>query len=149
MLFIDPVVDVFVDPCNPEYTEPTIREKEKFYDWTKRFQNFFDAMPTFDCTELCQAPSKFYSGIPWLAKPSDGGTLTLVDSSKVVIEWQLWTDALTSENYTVMMNGEELGSTGSEVGYFQGIRYKIQERGTNKVRTIRLMLQATDDTDAQ
>ena len=36
-MFIDPVVDVFVDPCEPSYRQPTTREKEKFQHWTQRY----------------------------------------------------------------------------------------------------------------
>ena len=36
-MFIDPVVDVFVDPCEPSYRPPSLREKEKFHEWTQRY----------------------------------------------------------------------------------------------------------------
>ena len=36
-MFIDPVVDVFVDPCDPGYRMPSLREKEKFHEWTQRY----------------------------------------------------------------------------------------------------------------
>jgi hypothetical protein len=35
-MFIDPVVDIFVDPCDPKYRQPSQREKEKFHEWTQR-----------------------------------------------------------------------------------------------------------------
>lgn len=35
-MFIDPVVDIFVDPCEPTYRKPEQREKEKFVEWTQR-----------------------------------------------------------------------------------------------------------------
>ena len=38
-MFIDPVVDVFVDPCEPTYRQPSRREKEKFHHWTQRYSN--------------------------------------------------------------------------------------------------------------
>ena len=37
-MFIDPVVDVFVDPCDPTYRRPSRREKEKFLHWTQRYR---------------------------------------------------------------------------------------------------------------
>ena len=37
-MFIDPVVDIFIDPCNPEFRKPEQREKEKFVEWTQRYQ---------------------------------------------------------------------------------------------------------------
>ena len=39
-MFIDPVVDVFVDPCDPTYRRPSRREKEKFLLWTQRYKIF-------------------------------------------------------------------------------------------------------------
>jgi len=38
-MFIDPVVDVFVDPCEPTVRQPSRREKEKFHQWTQRYSN--------------------------------------------------------------------------------------------------------------
>lgn len=36
--FIDPVVDVFADPCHPSFRKPEQREKEKFVEWTQRLE---------------------------------------------------------------------------------------------------------------
>jgi len=71
-MFIDPVVDIFVDPCNPGFRPPSQREKEKFHEWTQRFQAVFSSLPPFNCSERCQAPATFFSGLPWLTHPENG-----------------------------------------------------------------------------
>ncbi len=35
-VFIDPVAQIFVDPCNPKYTQPEQREVEKFIEYTDK-----------------------------------------------------------------------------------------------------------------
>ncbi len=35
-VFIDPVVHIFVDPCNPKYSKPEPREIEKFIEHTDK-----------------------------------------------------------------------------------------------------------------
>ena len=42
-MFIDPVVDVFVDPCDPSFRKPEQREKEKFVEWTQRYLDHPDS----------------------------------------------------------------------------------------------------------
>ena len=48
-MFIDPVVDVFVDPCEPSYSPPSLREKEKFHEWTQRYVYCVVGMTQFFC----------------------------------------------------------------------------------------------------
>jgi hypothetical protein len=36
MFFIDPIVNIFVDPCNPNWIEPEEKEKEIFKDEVSR-----------------------------------------------------------------------------------------------------------------
>ena len=93
VMFIDPVVEIFSDPCKPYYVGASIQEKEKFQEWTSKFEYLFDEYPPFDCAERCQAPNPFYSGIPWLSNP-ENGKLTLSETSYGLLEWQIWQDGL-------------------------------------------------------
>ena len=48
-----------------------------FYNWRIRFQAVFSSLPPFNCSERCQAPDSFFSGLPWLSHP-ENGTLYLL-----------------------------------------------------------------------
>ena len=41
-LFIDPVVDIFKDPCNSGTTQVTTREKEQFQKYTDKYEFYLN-----------------------------------------------------------------------------------------------------------
>lgn len=148
-MFIDPVVDIFVDPCDPSFRQPTARERQKFQQWTTRyifefpaknwewllifrFQAVFSSLPPFDCSSRCQAPDTFFSGQPWLSHP-ENGTLYLKfnsqQSEESFLEWQIWIAAAASENSSIdlRINGQQQHNKAAD-GEELGLIYRTQTK---------------------
>ena len=90
-VFIDPIADVFDDPCEAGFRPPERREVRQFAEWTNRLWSTATELPPFDCRERCQAPDNFFSGIPWLSRPGAGsGHVLSVRANRTgVLEWQI------------------------------------------------------------
>ena len=151
VLFIDPIARVFTDPCiTPMATQ---REKEKFLEWTSRFADYFELIPSFDCEERCQAPNEFYSGIPWLSNP-ENGIAQVNDKSSLLIEWQVWTEPFRTQGdesfaYHISINEQKIQDLSGDV--LEGaIKYKLTEGIiSTMVKTIRMNLELNESFESE
>ena len=52
-VYIDPVVDVFDDPCNDPRSMPSNQEFRAFEKYTSELEKVFEIVP-FDCAKMCK-----------------------------------------------------------------------------------------------
>ena len=71
-------------------------------------------MPSFDCTERCQAPDAFFSGSPYLSNP-EGGRLELKDNTSHTVEWQIWTSVNKTDDLNLYINNKSVDIMSAQV----------------------------------
>ncbi len=154
-VFIDPVVDVFEDTCNPNTMQPSKREVDKFMEQSDKFEHYFNIIP-FDCQKMCKAPPAIFSGMPARVEPKkDSISFNMDMEEQPFIEWHVlrvgsMTSAMAMEEAKIVINGKEIDHQFSSQGQEEtsGLKYKVVVHDiAQKVISIKLYLDPSELSD--
>lgn len=170
VVFIDPVLHIYKDPCDPQSLTISDTERKKFDEYTSRlvecfkltylqvvfigidihflsmyrFLDVIEDIPRFQCTERCKAPDSFYSGAPILTHPENGVIfIENDDDSTKFLEWQIWTSILKTDDFVIKINEKVIDH--NEQGTTDGLTYSKYVQFLGKFMKVVLKVQAESD----
>ena len=104
-------------------------------------------MPRFDCTERCQAPDSFASGVPFLAIPANRNLTLDIESSQSTdhtMQWQFIrfpSETIGFGDLNIVMNGQLIVQ---QMSTFKGMKYSFEFGSIGmKVSTVTLVVEQT------